>query len=444
MFEKVLIADRGEIAVRIIYSLKEMGIRTVAVYSEADRESLPVILADEAVCIGPADIKQSYLNFASILSAAHVTGARAIHPGYGPLAENLEFVEACVDDGITFIGSSVDSMTLMADKLAAKHAARSCGIPVVPGSTHVIEGDREALEVADELGFPVILKAVGGGGGRGIKVVADRVDFLDTFYLAKQETKDYLKKPGIYVEKYLENARHVEFQILCDHTQHAIHLGDRDCTIQRRYQKIIEESPAAGVDDELRREMGRAAVNFVKSVGYSGIGTVEYLLMPDDSYYFSEMNTRIQVEHTVTEMVTGLDVVKQQVLIAAGGDLEYGQDDIVLRGHGIECRIMAEDPIRFTPSSGRINQYIPPGGPGVRVDSAVFCGAFINPYYDSLIAKLIVSAPDRPRAIRRMKRALDSFIIDGIETSIPMCVKIMNDQQFMRGYVDGSFINHYL
>ncbi|MBN1880614.1 MAG: acetyl-CoA carboxylase biotin carboxylase subunit [Deltaproteobacteria bacterium] len=444
MFDKVLIADRGEIAVRIIYSLREMGIKTVVVYSQADRDSLPVILADEAVCIGPADIKQSYLNFASILSAAHITGSQAIHPGYGPLSENLEFVEACVDGGITFIGSSVDSMSLMADKLAAKHAAKSCGIPVVPGSRHVIEGDREALEVADELGFPVIIKAVGGGGGRGIKVVADRVDFLDTFYLAKQETKEYLKKPGIYVEKYLENARHIEFQILCDHRQHAIHLGDRDCTIQRRYQKIIEESPAAGIDDDLRRNMGQAAVDFVKSVGYSGIGTVEYLLMPDGSFYFSEMNTRIQVEHTVTEMVTGLDVVKQQLVIAAGDELEYDQDDIVVRGHGIECRIMAEDPFRFTPSTGWVTEYISPGGPGVRVDSAVFCGAFVNPFYDSLIAKLIVAAPDRPKAIERMKRALSSFIIDGIETSIPMCMRIMNDPQFSKGYVNGSFINQYI
>ncbi len=444
MFDKVLIADRGEIAVRIMRTLKELGIKSVVAYSKPDQDSLPVILADESVCIGPADIKKSYLNFSAILAAAKVTGAQAVHPGYGPLSENLEFVEACRDSKLIFIGTSVDCMSLMVDKLSAKREARSAGIAVVSGSEAPVEDEREALAIADSLGFPVILKAVGGGGGRGVKVVPERVDFLEAFSQSKKEARDYLKNPGIYVEKYLKNARHIEFQIISDLGGNVIHLGERDCTIQRRYQKIIEESPCAAIGKELRSEMGEAAIKFVRCVGYSNIGTVEFLLTNDNNFYFSEMNTRIQVEHTVTEMVTGIDVVKEQIRLAAGESLEINQADIEFKGHGIECRIMAEDPFHFTPSSGKITQYIPPGGPGVRVDSAIYPGAFVNPHYDSLIVKLITIAPNREKSINRMKRALSEFIIEGIETTIPFCEKIMKDPTFTSGYADGSFIEKYL
>jgi len=444
MFEKVIIADRGEIAVRILRALRELDIPSVVVYSTADKNSLPVLLADEAVCIGPADIRESYLNFAAIFSAAKLTGSQAIHPGYGPLAENLEFVEASNEMGIVFIGTSVDSMSLMSDKLAAKRAAIKAGIPVVPGSDCPIEDNREALDLAESLGFPVIIKAVGGGGGRGIKVVEEHSDFLDTFALAKNEARNYLKNPGVYIEKYLAGARHIEFQICADTLGNVVHLGERDCSIQRRYQKVIEESPGALIDDSLRKTMGDAALRFVKSVGYTNIGTVEFLLMGEDRFFFSEMNTRIQVEHAVTEMVTGIDVVKEQIRLAAGEPLRYNQQEIEFRGHSIECRIMAEDPLRLTPSSGKITQYIPPGGPGVRVDSLLFCGAFVNPYYDSLIAKLITLAPNRDLSIRRMKRALAEFVIEGISTTIPLCEKLIRDPDFINGYTSGGFIDKYI
>jgi acetyl-CoA carboxylase biotin carboxylase subunit len=444
MFHKVLIADRGEIAVRIIRSLKEMGVNTVAVYSVADQQSLHVRTADEALCIGPAGIRDSYLNFSAILSAAEITGADAIHPGYCPLAENLEFVESCCDVGVTFIGTGVNSMSLMADKVAAKNVAASVGVEVVPGSVEAISDEREALSVADSLGFPVILKAVGGGGGRGVKVVGDRGAFASAFEQSKKEAQSYLKNPGIYIEKYLQKARHIEFQIVADKAGNTIHLGERDCTIQRRYQKIIEESPAFGLSDEMQKEMGEAAVRFARSVGYSNIGTVEFLLTEDQRFYFLEMNTRIQVEHGITEMVTGIDVVKEQIRLAAGEPLGLAQEDVVLTGHGIECRITAEDPFRFTPSSGTITQYIPAGGPGVRVDSAIYCGAYVNPYYDSLVAKLIVSATDRASAIGRMRRALSEFVIEGIETTIPLYRKIMVDPVFIGGYSDSSFLEKYI
>jgi acetyl-CoA carboxylase biotin carboxylase subunit len=444
MFRKVLIADRGEIAVRIIRSLKELGIRTVAVYSIADQHSLHVRLADEALCIGPAGIRDSYLNFSAILSAARITGADAIHPGYCPLAENLEFVESCHDMGVAFIGTGIDSMSLMADKVAAKRAAMNAGLDVVPGSIEAIKDEREALAVADSLGFPVILKAVGGGGGRGVKVVPERGLFAQIFEQSRKEAQSYLKNPGIYVEKYLEKARHIEFQVAADNKGNAIHLGERDCTVQRRYQKIIEESPAFGIVDAKRDEMGRAAVRFARSVGYSNIGTVEFLLTEDQRFFFLEMNTRIQVEHGITEMVTGIDVVKEQVRLAAGEPLAFSQGDIVLSGHSIECRITAEDPFRFTPSSGVITQYIPAGGPGVRVDSAIFCGSYVNPHYDSLVAKLIVYSTTRNAAIKRMTRALSEFVIEGIETTIPLHRKIMTDPVFAEGYRDSSFLEKYI
>ncbi len=444
MFRKVLIADRGEIAVRIIRSLKEMGISTVAVYSVADQHSLHVRMADEALCIGPAGIRDSYLNFSAILSAAGITGADAIHPGYCPLAENLEFVESCHDMGVTFIGTGIKSMSLMADKVAAKRVAAGVGVEVVPGSVEAIRDGREALAVADSLGFPVILKAVGGGGGRGIKVVTDRGSFAQAFEQSRKEAQSYLKNPGIYVEKYLQKVRHVEFQVLADSAGNTVHLGERDCTIQRRYQKIIEESPAFGLTESKREEMGRAAVRFAQSVGYSSIGTVEFLLTEDQHFYFLEMNTRIQVEHGITEMVTGFDVVKQQVRIAAGEPLTFTQQDVRLSGHSIECRITAEDPFRFTPSSGIITQYIPPGGPGIRVDSTIYCGAHVNPYYDSLIAKLIVRSTDRNNAIARIKRALSEFVIEGIETTIPLYKKIIADPDFTGGYKDNGFLEKYI
>lgn len=444
MFHKVLIADRGEIAVRIIRSLKEMGVDTVAVYSIADQESLHVRMADEALCIGPAGIRDSYLNFSAILSAAGITGADAIHPGYCPLAENLEFVESCHDMGVTFIGTGINSMSLMADKVAAKSIAASIGVEVVPGSLEPIKDEREALSVADALGFPVILKAVGGGGGRGVKVVGDRGSFASAFDQSKKEAQSYLKNPGIYIEKYLQKARHIEFQIVADNSGNTVHLGERDCTIQRRYQKIIEESPAFGLTEAKRHEMGQAAVRFAHSVGYSNIGTVEFLLTEDQRFYFIEMNTRIQVEHGITEMVTGIDVVKEQIRLAAGQPLAFGQEDVVLSGHAIECRITAEDPFRFTPSAGTVTQYIPAGGPGVRVDSAIFCGAHVNPYYDSLVAKLIVSSADRAGAIGRMRRALSEFVIEGIETTIPLYKKILADPAFTGGYNDSSFLDRYI
>ncbi|MBN1573941.1 MAG: acetyl-CoA carboxylase biotin carboxylase subunit [Deltaproteobacteria bacterium] len=444
MIEKVLVADRGEISIRIIRSLKELGIKSVAVYSEADRDALNVLLADEAVCIGPADIKESYLKFSSILSAAEITGAGAIHPGYSPLSENLEFAEACQKSGIVFIGTGVDTMSLMADKIAAKREANRSGIPVVPGSDTALVDDREALSVAESLGFPVILKAVGGGGGRGVKVVPEKVDFLDSFHNAKREAQDYLKNPGIYVEKYLDKARHIEFQIVADMEGNVIHLGHRDCTIQRRYQKIIEESPSPVVERELSEEMGEAAVKFARSVNYSNLGTVEFLVTDGGEYFFSEMNTRIQVEHTVTEMVTGIDVAKWQIMLAFGERLGLSQEDVQYKGHSLECRITAEDPFRFTPSSGVITRYIPPGGPGVRVDSAIFSGAYVNPYYDPLIVKLITLSRDRDGAIKRMSRALSEFHIEGIETTIPLFKKIMKDPEFIDGYRDIRFLNKYI
>ena len=444
MFDKVLIADRGEIAVRLIHTLKELGIETVAVYSEADRESLHVMISDEAVCIGPAEIKESYLNFSSILQAAKITGARAIHPGYGHLSENLEFALACEDVGIKFIGTGIPSMSLMSDKIAAKEEAKKAGIKVVPGSKYALEDEREALSMADSLGFPVILKALGGGGGRGVKVVNDRKNFLSIFALAKKEAQEYLKDPGIYVEKYLTDARHIEFQIIADLMGNVVHLGERDCTIQRRYQKIIEESPSGALNEDLRKKMGGAAVRFAEAVGYSNAGTVEFLFEKDYTYYFSEMNTRIQVEHTVTEMVTGIDVVKEQIRLAFGEKLNLKQEDIEFKGHSIECRIMAEDPFRFTPSSGRVTQYIPPGGPGVRVDSVIFSGAHVNPHYDSLVAKVITLARDRYGAIMRMRRALSEFIIEGIETNIPLHEKILKDPVFLDGYMDTRFLEKYI
>ncbi len=444
MFHKVLIADRGEIAVRIIRSLKELGIKTVAVYSVADRDSLHVQMADEGLCIGPADIKDSYLNFSAILSAAQITGADAIHPGYCPLSENLEFVESCHDIGVTFIGTGVESMSLMADKVAAKNAARNAGIEVVPGSDDALLDEREALAVADSLGFPVILKAVGGGGGRGVRVVPDRDTFSSAFQQSQRQAQDYLKNPGIYVEKYLEKVRHIEFQIVADNAGNTIHLGERDCTIQRRYQKIIEESPAFGISPEKRDDMARAAVLFARSVGYSNIGTVEFIITKEGRFFFLEMNTRIQVEHGITEMVTGIDVVKEQIRLAAGQPLRLKQEEVDFRGCSIECRITAEDPFRFTPSSGLVTQYIPSGGPGVRVDSAIFCGAHVNPHYDSLIAKLVVLSKDRGSAIERMRRALSEFVIEGIETTIPLYRKIMIDPVYTRGYADASFLDKYL
>jgi acetyl-CoA carboxylase biotin carboxylase subunit len=444
MFRKVLIADRGEIAVRIIRSLKELGIKTVVVYSVADKNSLHVMMADEALCIGPAAIKDSYLNFSSVLSAALVTGADAIHPGYSPLSENLEFVESCHDVGVAFIGTGVESMGLMADKVAAKNAARSAGIEVAPGSDVALSDERDALALAGSLGFPVILKAVGGGGGRGVRIVGDRDSFLSAFEQSREQARNYLKNPGIYVEKYLERARHIEFQIVADNAGNTIHLGERDCTIQRRHQKIVEESPAFGITDEKRREMAEAAVGFARSVGYSNIGTVEFLLTPDDRFFFLEMNTRIQVEHGITEMVTGIDVVKEQVRLAAGEPLGRKQEEVRPLGHSIECRITAEDPFRFTPSSGRVTQYIPAGGPGVRVDSAIFWGAHVNPHYDPLVAKLIVLANDRTGAIARMERALSEFVIEGIETTIPLYRKIIMDPAFVGGYADAGFLDKYL
>jgi acetyl-CoA carboxylase, biotin carboxylase subunit len=440
MFHKVLIANRGEIALRIIRACKEMGIKTVAVYSTADRESLHVKLADESVCIGPAPSLSSYLNINAIISAAELTDAEAIHPGYGFLSENAVFAEICEKCGITFIGPSAESMRIMGDKISARQAVIKVGVPILPGTKEGVHDVNEAIKVAKEIGFPVIIKATAGGGGRGMKIVHSPAALPNAFATARAEAQSGFGNPEVYIERYCENPRHVEIQILADKHGNVVHLGERDCSIQRRHQKVIEEAPSTVTTPELRKAMGEAAVAAAKAVNYSSVGTMEFLVDKNNNFFFMEMNTRVQVEHPVTEMITGVDIVKEQIRSAYGEKLRYTQDDIKIKGHAIECRINAEDSVKFTPSPGKITAYHTPGGLGVRVDSFVYANYTVLPHYDSLIAKLIVHADTREEAIRRMARALDEYIVEGIKTTIPFHKRIMSNKDFIEGNIDTSFI----
>jgi acetyl-CoA carboxylase biotin carboxylase subunit len=443
MFKKVLIANRGEIALRVIRACRELGIQTVAVYSEADRESLHVRFADDDVCIGPAPARESYLRIPRIIAAAEITGADAIHPGYGFLAENAEFAETCAASNIAFIGPTAEQIRVMGDKAAARRAMADVGVPVVPGTPGPVEDSDEALGFANDIGFPVIIKAAAGGGGKGMRVANDADDFARAFQLARSEALSAFGNGDVYVEKYLARPRHIEFQILGDRHGHVIHLGERDCSVQRRHQKLIEEAPSPALTPDLRKRMGDAAVRGAKSIEYVGAGTIEMLLDTDGEFYFMEMNTRIQVEHPVTEMITGIDLVKEQIRVAAGAPLSVLELP-ALRGHVIECRVNAEDPARnFQPSPGRIEAFHPPGGPGVRIDTHAYAGYTVPPFYDSLIAKLICQGRDRQEAIRRMQMALDSFIVEGITTTIPFLSRVMGQKEFQRGEVDTKFLERH-
>jgi acetyl-CoA carboxylase biotin carboxylase subunit len=441
MFHKILIANRGEIAVRVIRACKEMGIKTVAVYSQADSQSLHVKLADESVCIGPAPSALSYLNINAIISAAELTDAEAIHPGYGFLSENANFAEVCEKCGITFIGPSAESMRIMGDKISARQAVIKQGVPILPGTKEGVHTVEEAVKVAKEIGFPVIIKATAGGGGRGMKIVHSQATLPNAFATARAEAQAGFGNPEVYIEKYCEQPRHVEIQILADKHGNVIHLGERDCSIQRRHQKLIEEAPSTVVTPEIRKAMGDAATRAAAAVGYNSVGTIEFLVDKNNNFYFMEMNTRVQVEHPVTEMVTGVDIVREQIRSAAGLPLRYTQEDIQIRGHAIECRINAEDPFKFTPCPGKITAYHPPGGLGVRVDSFVYDQYSVVPHYDSLIGKLIVHADTREEAIKRMSRALDEYMVEGIKTTIFFHKRIMAHKDFIEGTIDTSFLD---
>jgi acetyl-CoA carboxylase biotin carboxylase subunit len=439
MFKKVLIANRGEIALRVIRACRELGIETVAVFSEPDRESLHVRFADDDVCIGPAPSRDSYLRIPRLIAAAEITGADAIHPGYGFLAENAEFAETCAASNITFIGPTPQQIRVMGNKAAAREAMIKVGVPVVPGTPGPVDDSDAALEFAKGIGFPVIIKASAGGGGKGMRVARDADDFARSFQLARSEALSAFGNGDVYVEKYLERPRHIEFQILGDKHGNVIHLGERDCSVQRRHQKLIEEAPSPAVTPKLREAMGRDAVAGAKAIDYVGAGTIEMLLDTDGSYYFMEMNTRIQVEHPVTEMLTGVDLVKEQIRVAAGEKLSIKTVD--LRGHVIECRINAEDPSRnFQPSPGKITAFHPPGGNGVRLDSHVYAGYAVPPYYDSLLAKLIVQGRDRAEALQKMRVALECFVVEGVTTTIPFLARVMANERFMSGEVDTKFL----
>jgi acetyl-CoA carboxylase biotin carboxylase subunit len=440
MFHKILIANRGEIALRIIRACKELGIKTVAVHSDVDKEALHVKLADQSICIGPAPSIKSYLNMKAIISAAEVTDADAIHPGYGFLSENAEFAEICANCGLTFIGPTPENMRLMGDKISARQTVIAVGVPILPGTKEGVHSAEEAKKVAAEIGYPVIIKATAGGGGRGMKVVHSPASLPNAFAAARTEAQAGFGNPEVYIEKYCEEPRHVEVQILADKHGNVIHLGERDCSIQRRHQKLLEEAPCPVLSPELRKKMGDCAVAAAKAVKYTSVGTFEFLLDKNNNFYFMEMNTRVQVEHPVTEMITGIDIIKEQIRSAAGLPLRYKQSDIKFHGHAIECRINAEDPVKFTPSPGKINGYHPPGGLGVRVDSAVYDQYTVLPHYDSMIAKLIVHADTREEAISRMARALDEYIIEGIKTSIPLHKRIMANKDFREGNADTSFM----
>lgn len=440
-FHKILIANRGEIAVRIIRACRELGISTVAVYSEADKDSLHVRLADEAYCIGPTLSKDSYLNLTNLMSAATLTECDAIHPGYGFLAENADFAEICGSCNITFIGPSPEAITRMGDKAVAKQTMKDARVPVIPGSDGLIEDLEEAVMIARDIGYPVIIKATAGGGGKGIRIAEDEESLIKQITTAQQEAQKAFGNAGVYLEKYLTGMKHVEIQIIADKHGNAVYLGERDCSVQRRRQKLVEEAPCPVLSPEKRREMGEAAVRAALAVNYSGAGTLEFLLGPDGQFYFMEMNTRIQVEHPVTEMVTGVDLIQEMISVAEGNPFSFVQDDIKLNGWSIECRINAEDPARnFMPSPGKIGFYLPPGGPGVRVDSGAYPGYTISPHYDSMIAKLIVWGATREEAIAKMKRALSEFAIEGIHTTIPFHQKLLDHPTFIKGDFDIKFL----
>ncbi len=440
LFEKILIANRGEVALRVIRACRELGVRTVAVYSEADRDSLHVRFSDEDICIGPPPARDSYLNIPRILSAAEITGADAIHPGYGFLAENAEFAEICERSGLVFVGPTADQIRKMGNKAEAKRTMDAAGVPIVPGSDGPVDDEEEAVEEARRIGFPVIVKASSGGGGKGMRLGEDEEQLRRAFVMARTEAKAAFDDPTVYVEKYISRPRHVEIQLMGDQHGNIVHFGERDCSIQRRHQKLVEESPSPALDAELRGRMGDAALLAGASIGYRNAGTVEFLLDEDGSFFFMEMNTRIQVEHPVTEAVTAVDLVKEQIRVAAGEELTL-REPPALRGHAIECRINAEDPENaFRPSPGTITAFHAPGGPGVRIDTHVYAGYQVPPYYDSLIAKLIVRANDRPEALSRAYHALEEFIVEGIHTTIPFLQTVLSHPDFEAGDVDTHFI----
>jgi acetyl-CoA carboxylase biotin carboxylase subunit len=444
LIEKVLVANRGEIALRVIRACRELGIRTVAVYSQADADSLHVKLADEAFCIGPPPSQRSYLHIPALISTAVVTGADAIHPGYGFLSENSNFAEICTEHRIKFIGPSVKAINAMGDKASAREAMRAANVPIVPGSQGLIAHDAEALRIADEIGYPVIIKATAGGGGRGMRVAENSAQLATAISTARREAAAAFGDSGVYIEKYLKPIRHVEIQVFADSHGNCVHVGERDCSVQRRHQKLIEEAPSPVLTPKLREKMGEAAVRAAKEINYEGAGTVEFILA-GEKFYFMEMNTRIQVEHPVTEFITGIDLVKEQIKVAAGEKLSFKQADVRFHGHAIECRINAEDPDRnFLPSPGRIDAYIAPGGPGVRVDSHAYPGYSIPPYYDSLVGKLIVWGRDREEAIQRMQRALDEYAITGIKTTIPFHQRVLSNPYFQRGDVSTDFVETHM
>jgi len=442
MFSRILIANRGEIAVRIIRACRELGIASIAVHSDVDRESMHVRLADEHVCIGPAPAAESYLNIANLIAAAEVGDVDAIHPGYGFLAENSTFAEICQSCNIEFIGPSADSMMLLGDKSRAKKLAQSVGVSILPGSDEPLDDDNEeAISLAHEIGFPVILKASAGGGGRGMRVAHNDFSLISSITLARSEALAAFKNPDIYIEKYLEDARHIEIQILGDKHGNLVHLGERDCTLQRRHQKLVEEAPSPAISPELRHALGEAAVAIAEAAEYGNAGTVEFLVDPEGNFYFIEMNCRVQVEHPVTEMVTGIDIVKEQFKIANDEKLSFTQDDIEIEGVAIECRINAEDPEnKFKPDPNLITGWYPAGGPGVRLDTHAHAGMIVSPYYDSLIAKLIVHRPSRDECIVSMRRALNEFIVEGVKTTIPLYQNIFGHTRFIRGLVNTTFI----
>jgi acetyl-CoA carboxylase biotin carboxylase subunit len=444
MFKKILIANRGEIALRVIHACRELGIKTVAVYSEADENSLHVRFADEDICIGPARSTDSYLNVPSIISAAEITGADAIHPGYGFLSESAYLAEVCEACHIRFIGPDPSVIKLLGDKARARKAMKKAGVPMLPGSDGPVETEERALKVAKDIGYPVIVKAVAGGGGRGMRVVRTPDDLPQLLRTATREAEAAFGNGDVYIEKYLENPRHIEFQIIGDHHGNLVHLGERECSIQRRHQKLLEESPSPVLTDKVRRKMGSLVVDAAKAVQYTNAGTFEFLMDGDGKFYYMETNTRLQVEHPVTEMVTGIDIVKEQIRIAAGERLSFKQSDVTFTGHSIECRINAEDPVTFTPSPGLIHAWSVPGGPGVRIDTFAHAECMISPYYDSMIAKIIVHGRDRQEAIARMRRTLEMTVIEGISTSVPLQLQIINDADFQAGRLGTGFMDRFM
>ncbi|HEX7064588.1 MAG TPA: acetyl-CoA carboxylase biotin carboxylase subunit [Bacillales bacterium] len=445
MIKKLLVANRGEIAVRVIRACKELDIETVAVYSEADRDALHTRMADEAYCIGPAASKDSYLNFTNIMSIAKLTGVEAIHPGYGFLAENADFAEICAECNVTFVGPSAEAISRMGTKDVARTTMKEAGVPIVPGSDGVVSGEDEAIKIAEEIGYPVIIKATAGGGGKGIRVARSEEDLIKGIRMTQREAATAFGNDGVYLEKYIEDFRHVEIQVLADGHGNTIHLGERDCSIQRRLQKLLEESPSPAITEEKREEMGEAAVKAAEAVNYTGAGTIEFIYdHRNGNFYFMEMNTRIQVEHPVTEWVTGVDLVKEQILVASGEELRYSQEDISYEGWAIECRINAENPDKdFMPSPGTLEMYLPPGGFGVRVDSAAYPGYRIPPFYDSMIAKVITYGNTREEAVARMKRALDEFVVEGVDTTIPFHLRLLNHEKFVGGDFNTRFLEEY-